>query len=217
MLAFFCQLRASTALALTLLATLLVATQAAALSFSLSSEFDGVEPVADYATVAVTQNANGDDLDFSIALNDLLGPREDAHQFYFNLIGSFTGLSIISSNAPNTEYRLIASPEVVGGAGSSFDFGVNLGNGAGQPGNGVLTLATFTLSADQALMPSDLLESSYTSQGIEAQVALSVQSTSTRPRSETVGGVVSLPEPSTVLLLAAGLAGLALKGRPKRD
>jgi hypothetical protein len=157
---------------------------------------------------------NGDDLDFSIMLNGLLGPREDAHQFYFNLIGAgtFNGLSITSSNAPNREYRLVTSPRVAGGAGSSFDFGVKLGNGAGRNGNGVLTLATFTLSADQALTRSDLLESSFTNGGIEAQMALHIQGTSTRPGSETVGGVV-LPEPSTALLLAAGLASLALRRR----
>jgi hypothetical protein len=85
----------------------------------------------------------------------------------------------------------------------------------------VLTLATFTLSADQALTPLDLLESSFTSQGIEAQMALAVQSTNTSTRppsdSETVGGVVVSPEPSTALLLAAGLAGLALRrGREQR-
>jgi len=51
MLAFACQLRASTAFALALLATLLVATQAAALSLALTTEFDGIEPDANYATV----------------------------------------------------------------------------------------------------------------------------------------------------------------------
>jgi hypothetical protein len=44
MLASVCQPRASTAFALTLLAPLVFATQAAALSFALTSEFDGVEP-----------------------------------------------------------------------------------------------------------------------------------------------------------------------------
>jgi len=212
--AFARQPRASTAFAVALLAMFLVATQAAALSLAFTSEFDGVEPDQNYATVVVTQN--GQDLDFSITLNGLLGAREDAHELYFNLIGAFSGLSITSSNAPQTAYRLITGPEVFGGAGSSFDFGVNLGNGASPRGNGVLTLATFTLSADQALMPSDLRESSFTNDGIEAEMALAVQSTSTRPRSETVGGVVSSPEPSAVLLLAAGLAGLALQGRQKR-
>jgi len=209
MLAF--RLRACSVFGLGLLAALVFATQAAALSLTLTSDFEGVEPVADYATVAVTQN--GGDLDFSIALNGLLGPGEDAHMFYFNLVGSFTGLSIISSNAPSREYRLVASPRVAGGAGSAFEFGVKLGRGAGRRGNGVLTLATFTLSADQALEPSKLMESSYTSSGIEAEMALHVQGTSTRRGSATVGGLVHTPEPSTALLLAASLAGLALRGR----
>lgn len=211
MLAFAFQLRAGAAAALALLAALVLATQAAALSLPLDSDFDGVLPEASYATVDVTQN--GEDLDFSIALNGLLGPGEDAHKFYFNLIGSFTGLELISSNAPSRKYRLVANPRVAGGAGSAFDFGVKLGRGAGRRGNGVLTLATFTLSADQVLDPSDLLESSFTDSGIEAEMALRIQGTSTRRGSATVGGVVHTPEPSTALLLAAGLAGLALRGR----
>jgi hypothetical protein len=102
---------------------------------------------------------------------------------------------------------------VAGGARSSFEFGVKLGRGASRRGNGVLTLATFTLSADQALELLDLMESSYTSSGIEAEMALHVQDTSTRGGSVTVGGVAHTPEPSTALLLAASLAGLALRGR----
>jgi hypothetical protein len=205
MLAFRRQLPASSAFAL--LAALVLATQAAALSVPLTSEFDGALPDADFATVAVTQN--GEDLDFSIVLGGLLGPREDAHRFYFNLIGDFTGLDIISSNAPEIEYRIKANPRVAGGAGSSFDFMVKLGEGAGRRGNGVLTHATFTLSADQPLAPSDLLEPSLTRTGIEAEMALHIQGTDTRHRSETVGG--ASPEPSTALLLAFGLAALALR------
>jgi len=212
MLAFHRQLRASSAFALALLAALVLATQAAALSVPLSSDFSGVQPGADFATVAVTQN--GEDLDFSIVLGGLLGPREDAHRFYFNVIGEFTGLDIISSNAPGIEYRIKANPRVAGGAGSSFDFMVKLGDGAGRRGNGVLTHATFTLSADQPLVPSDLLEPSLTRTGIEAEMALHIQGTDTRHRSETVGG--SLPEPSTALLLASGLAALALRGMQRR-
>ena len=209
MVFFFRRLRALAAFTLALLAMLGLATQAAALSFALSSEFDGEEPDAGYATVSVTQN--GDDLDFSIVLGGLLGPGEDAHVLYFNLSGTFTGLSITSSDVVNTPYRLLTGGPVAGGAGSSLDFGVNFGNGAGPAGNGVLTLATFTLSADQALTPSDLLESSFTSGGIEAQMVLHVQGTSTSPGSETAGGVV--PEPSAMLLLAVGLVGLTLRAR----
>jgi len=210
--AFASLLRPSTAYILALLATLAFATQAAALSFVLNSEFDGdlIDDV--YATVTVTQN--GDDLDFSVMLNGLLGPGEDAHELYFNLLGTFTSLSITSSDVVERAYRLLTNPSVVGGAGSSFDFGVNFGNGGGPPGNGVLELATFTLSADQALSPLDLREGSFTSGGIEAQMALHIQGTNTPPESETVGG--GAPEPSTVLLLAGGLVGLALRGRCKR-
>lgn len=213
MLASAFQLRAGASV-LVLLAALLLATQAAALSLPLDRDLGGVEPDASYATVAVTQN--GEDLDFSISLGGLLGPGEDAHLFYFNLVGSFTGLELTASNAPSREYRLVASPRVAGGAGSAFDFGVKLGRGASRRGNGVLTLATFTLSADQVLAPSDLMESSYTSSGIEAEMAVHVQGTSTRGRSVTVGGIAHAPEPSTALLLAAGLAALALRRRRRQ-
>jgi hypothetical protein len=200
-------LRACAATTLALLCSLAFGGQASALSFALSSEFDGDLPDAIYATVSVTQN--GDDLDFSVMLNGLLGPDEDAHELYFNLVGTFTGLEITASNAPNSAYGLLVGRPVVGGAGSSFEYGVNFGNGAGPAGNGMLGLATFTLSADQALSPLDLLESSFTSGGIEAQMALHVQGTNTLPESETVGG--STPEPSTALLLAGGLLGLSLR------
>ncbi len=209
MTAFSYLFRACAAITLALLYSLAFAGQASALSFALSSEFDGDLPDAVYATVTVTQN--GDDLDFSVMLNGLLGPDEDAHELYFNLIGTFTGLSITSSNAPNTAYGLLIGRPVTGGAGSSFEYGVNFGNGAGPAGNGALGLASFTLSADQALSPLDLLESSFTNGGIEAQMALHIQGTNTAPESETVGG--STPEPSTVLLLAGGLLGLALRRR----
>jgi hypothetical protein len=209
MVFFFWRLRALVACTLAFLGMLALATQAAALSFALSSEFDGMEPDAGYATVTVTQS--GDDLDFSVALGGLLGPGEDAHVLYFNLSGTFTGLSITSSDAVNTPYRLLTGSPVAGGAGSSLDYGVDFGDGAGPAGNGVLTLATFTLSADQALTPADLLESSFTNGGIEAQMVLHVQGTSTSPGSETVGGLV--PEPSATLLLAVGLLGLALRAR----
>lgn len=199
-------------LILLLLATLvagLLAAPTAALTFDLIHEFDGVEPDAQYATVVATQN--GDDIDFEVTLGGLLGAGEDLHELYFNLDGAFSGLAVTTSNAPNSAYTVSTSPPVAGGAGSSFDFGVSFGNGAGPPGNGVLAFASFTLTADQALSVNDLLVSSFTSGGIEAQLALHIQGTNTAAGSETVGGVV--PEPTTALLLLGGLIGLALRGR----
>jgi hypothetical protein len=217
MLAFRRQLPASSAFALALLAALVLATQAAALSVPLTSDLGGVQPDAEYATVAVTQN--GEDLDFSIVLGGLLGPREDAQRFYFSLLGDFTGLEILSSNAPVTEYRVKANPRLPGGEDGSFDFVVKLGHGNGRRGNGVLTHAIFTLSADQPLSPSDLFEAPLAraamgGMGIESEMALHIEGTRTRHRSETVGG--SAPEPSTALLLVTGLVALALRRQQRR-
>jgi len=91
---------------------------------------------------------------------------------------------------------------------------VNFGNGASGAGNGVLSVATFTLTADQPLSIADLLESSFASgDSIETQFAAHVQGTElfVSATSETVGGVV--PEPSATLLLALGLVGIAVERR----
>ncbi len=182
---------------------------ALALSISLTEEFDGVEPSAAYATVDVTEN--GGDLDFTVTLGGLLGAGEDAHELYFNLDGVFTGLMLTAQNAPTTPYTFLTSPSVAGGAGSSFEYGVNFGNGGGPPGNGALKVATFTLSANEALSEDDLLETSSTNGGIVAIFALHVQGTSTPPGSETVGG--NVPEPVLASLLALAALGLAARGR----
>ena len=184
------------------------AAPAAAVTFNLTREFDGIEPDAIYATVVVNENAG--DLEFEITLNGLLGAGEDLHELYFNVIGTLTNPVITASNAPTTAYTLELNPSVNGGAGSSFDVGVNFGNGGSVNGNGALTFATFTLSADETLSVNDLLESSFTSQGIEAQMAIHVQGTDTPPGSETVGGV---PEPGFGLLLGLGGALLVARRR----
>jgi hypothetical protein len=187
---------------------------ASATSFDLNVEFDTGQ-IGSYAQVTVDEAAG--DLDFRIELTGALGDQADLHELYFNLLGSFTGLAITTADAPQTPYKLISDPSVRGGAGSDFDYAVNFGNGAGGPGNGVLSTATFTLTADQPLSIAALLESSFASGGsIESHMAAHVQGTElfSKVGSETVGGVV--PEPATGLLAALGLAAMAAL-RPARS
>ena len=130
---------------------------ASALQFDLIYEFDGNLPVQSYGTVDVIQNNGG--LDFEIIANiSTLGANADIHELYFNLINVPTDLSISNSNAANPYTVIGPNPSVTGGAGASFDWGVNFGNGGGPPGNGILQVASFTLSAIPDLLIKDLLE-----------------------------------------------------------
>jgi len=186
------------------------ASSASALTFPLNVEFD-TGATGSFGTVTVTENAG--DLDFTIELTNVLGAEADLHEFYFNLEGDPTGVAISSTQVVQTAFTLASNPSVAGGAGSSFEYGVNFGNGAGGPGNGVLGTAIFRISADQPLTLASLSPTSATSQGIVVNVAAHVQGTAFTQGadSETVGGVV--PEPSTAGLLVLGLAAVASRRR----
>jgi hypothetical protein len=188
----------------------LLPTSARALTLPLTFEFDdGI--AGDYGSVRVEENGSGG-IFFEITLGPDLGPNADLHYFYFNLISGVPDLAITSDDAVATAYALETDLSVRGGAGSSFDYSVFFGNGAGPPGNGTLQTASFTLfSSSTDLSLSDLFELSNTSQGLEASFAAHVQSTSTPANSETIGAVI--PEPTSFALMACGLVGLAVAGR----
>lgn len=190
---------------------LFAAGAATATTFTLDVEFDN-GTVDTYGTVEVTEVAGGDLL-FEIDLDpDAFGGSADLHEFYFNLADAISGVSITSSDMVASAYTLDADPPVSGGAGSSFDFGVNFGDGAGPPGNGALLAASFVLSASSDLAIADLLIASSTSQDLEVFFAAHVQGTALPgATSETVGSTV--PEPGTLALGALGLLGLAGAGR----
>jgi MYXO-CTERM domain-containing protein len=187
---------------------------ASAVGFDLDVEFDTGQ-TGSFAHVEIQEDFGA--LDFSIEVADALGDEADLHEFYFNLLGDFTGLAISTDDGPKIPYSLLFDPSINGGAGASFDYGVNFGNGAGKSGNGVLDFATFTLTADQLLSIDDLLETSSAAGGtIEVQFAAHIQGTEiyVGNDSETVGG--NTPEPATGALVALGLAVLG-STRPRRS
>jgi hypothetical protein len=187
---------------------------ASAVGFDLDVEFDTGQ-TGSFVHVEIEEDFGA--LDFRIELGDALGDEADLHEFYFNLVGTFTGVAISTEDDPRTAYTLLLDPSIRGGAGASFDYGVNFGNGAGRRGNGALASATFTLTADQPLSIADLLESSFAAGGsIETQFAAHIQGTEifVGSDSEMVGGIV--PEPATGALVALGLALLG-STRPGRN
>ena len=184
-----------------------------AVSFPLNVEFDG-GTTADFGNVEVTEV--GGDLEFEITVNTaVLGAEADLHEFYFNL-PDVTGVSITSTDTVTTPYDLDFGPSVSGGAGTSFVWGVNLGNGAGPNGNGVLQTVTFTLSADTDLTVDDLRIPSIGNE-VTVFLAAHVQGTDFPGGggSETVGNA-TVPEPATFLLGVLGLAWFARRGHPTR-
>ena len=182
----------------------------------LDTQFDDFI-VSNFVSLGLTEMSG--DIGFSLHVTDpALGPAADLNEFYFNLLGSFTGVSITSTDPVTTPYVLVVNPMPVrGGYGTTFDFGVNLGDG--DDVNGQLKWASFTLSADQSLTIADLMETSNITNGngtFDANFAQRLRATDLifGPSDfETVGGAFAVvPEPSPSLLIVLGLLGLLAQG-----
>jgi len=206
------------------LAVLLVATTAAqAVVVDLVHEFDGnSDGITSFGTITILNGAPGK-VDFTIAANTTNLMGGDIHEFYFNLPFDVTGLMVLGEGGASDEtigpFSIIGpNPSIAGGAGASFEWGVNFGNGGGAPGNGTLTTATFTLMADLNLSEGDFVsEMSFPNNTPPVFLAVHFQGTDIfGADSETVGGgngVTKVPEPTTLLLLGLGLAGLGFARR----
>lgn len=190
----------------------LAAAPASAVTFPLDVALANGD-IGEFALVDVTSDGSGG-LEFEIRLLEDPGPRADLHVFYFNLPEEITGVGVVTLDDVRTPYTLkeANSPQGLkakGGAGARFDYAVYLGNGKSKKGNGILQTARFGIVADQNLSIADLSQLSETKRGIEANIASHIQGLIGGP--PTVAGVV--PEPSTALLMGAGLLGLAYLSR----
>ena len=158
----------------------------------------------------VTVNEVGGDLHFTISRGPDLGPSADLVEFYFNLNGAFTGLAISSTDPQPGSSYLFGMPATPRGESTfSFEAEVNFGNGTGPAGNGTVTTATFTLSADQALTLASIMETS-SDDAVPVEILFGAFFRATgeiAEESQIVGAPVPLPA-------AAWLFGSALLGFP---
>jgi len=115
-----------------------------------------------------------------------------------------------NGGACDDPFELEDDEKVTGGDGARFDFGVDFGHG-----NEMLQIVSFILSASSDLSLADVLEkTSSTDEGIEALFAAYVKGVGDDGEEKVAIAVV--PEPGTALMLALGLAGLAVGGRRQR-
>ncbi|MCA9264613.1 MAG: hypothetical protein KDA60_12220 [Planctomycetales bacterium] len=198
-------------------------------TIDLLYEFDGDLAVQSYGTVVIADNALGG-VDFTITANlSRLGSSADIHKLFFNVPSSLESVlpnTWLITNEGGTSNKTIEDfeivgpdPSITGGAGASFDWGIDFGDGAGKPGNGKLSEARFTLNnLTQTLTVSDLLSGGLSDpNGSVPPVLMAVhfQGTDTREGSETIGGNPTgggppvVPEPQSIvvwlLVAASGL------------
>lgn len=194
--------------------------------------FDGTSPGSSYGTIDLSDNENGG-VNVTITANSANLMGADIRGWYFNLSDAFDGLRTrdftlsdfggVSDLAIGKFQMLGPNPPVAGGAGASFEWAVNFGNGAGKSGNGVLTTAMFNINAKGGLTVADFLnaELSYPNNTPAVLQAVNFQGTGILGASGgTVGGAVvqSAPEPASVAVwvMLGGICACVAKYRTRK-
>jgi len=174
------------------------------------SEYGHGDPLykADYGNVTI-KNIEGTEhhVEFTIELNDTLGDGAYVSTFYFNTTEEFDDLTLPSSNPDatlNYDFNSEIKSYKADGAGS-FDGFIDFGTAQAQ------TL-TFVLSGTD-LDETDFLAQSFGGDKGHFTIAAHIQGQGTDIG--YVGGN-PVPIPSTILLLGAGLVGLAGFRRKKQ-
>jgi hypothetical protein len=178
----------------------------------------------------MTLSEVGGSVVFTIVLNattpaddPVLGSRATLDELYFNLPDGFdlgdddvTGLTCGGSSSCTAD--LGEERSVRGGAGSDFDFSIRF-----DAGNHPVQVVSFRLEGVPlaAVLAAAMDDPSETGRGLEVAFALHVTGGGPGAGRGSAAATIGVdpavvPEPGTALLIALGLAGLALVGRRPR-
>jgi hypothetical protein len=201
-----------------------VPAEATVVNYLLSFENDMELMNAPFGTISVSDEIGVNKLTFTIDVdNSKLGANADIQMFGFQLNGYAGSLTLSPTMISGESIQLFVGPsndtKVAGMGNTEFDYLVHFGNG-----NPTLDPVTFMLQGDMTFGLSNLdeMDTILTNTGKITNFGLHVQSTSTQPGSEALGGrwfretpPNTIPEPTSALTFFL-LSSFALAARKKR-
>ncbi len=205
-------------------AVAVIPAEATVVNYHLSFENDMDLMNDPFGTISVSDEIGVNKLTFTIDVdNSKLGANADIHMFGFQLSGFAGTLTLSPTMISGETIELFVGPsndtQVAGMGNTQFDYLVHFGNG-----NPTLEPVTFMLQGNMTfgLANLDPLDTINTNTGKITNFGLHVQSTSTQPGSEALGGqwipctpTNSIPEPTSALTWVL-LSSFALAVRKQR-